>query len=111
MNKLQKDSKLARSLKSLDIRKLPLIGKVIFIISFFLIGLAIIFNFINRFSSTKISKLSIWVLFGWFFLIIFSYVIMKVLSFMYQKNHIIMEEEHSIGEKNDLLIDEVEHYD
>ncbi|MHA1115596.1 MAG: hypothetical protein ACTSRR_04340 [Candidatus Heimdallarchaeaceae archaeon] len=84
---MEKKSKttIKKWISNLDIRKLSFRGKLIIIISFLLISSAIIINYINNFQG-KIVKYSVWILFGWFFLIIIFYISIKLLSFTVLRN-------------------------
>lgn len=83
----KKKPKLKSWLESLDFRKQSLTGKIILIVSVFIIGSFLIYVLLtvsmNRWDDLGIY--SLWVLFGWFFFVILLYISIKLISLLMHK--------------------------
>ena len=86
--------------KSVNFRNQSLAGKLILIFSVLLLGTIITINFLTLALGRwrPLGFYSIWVLFGWLFLIILVYITVKLGSMLVQKNR---TEKQELSEQKD----------
>jgi hypothetical protein len=79
---------------SIKFRKQSLVGKIFFISLVLLLGAMLIFTALISFMDkwSDLGKYSLWILFGWVFLIVLTYVSAKLISLIMHKEKIEIQE-------------------